>query len=128
MANIIKIPADVVRSQLEAVFQAWGMPKENIATTVDVMVATDLSGVDSHGLGMLPGYHQRRGRGMIKDQPDIRVVRDKPAAALIDADRSLGHPPSVMAMKLAMEKARAMGVGVVSTAEWPPRQVLLVWL
>jgi len=114
MARVTNIPASVVRAQLEAVFQAWGMTSQNIATTVEVMVATDLSGVDSHGLGMLPGYHQRRGRGMIKDTPDIRVVREKPAAALIDADRSLGHPPSVMAMKLAMEKARTMGVAVVS--------------
>ncbi len=114
MARVTNIPASVVRAQLEAVFQAWGMTSQNIATTVEVMVATDLSGVDSHGLGMLPGYHQRRGRGMIKDSPDIRVVREKPAAALIDADRSLGHPPSVMAMKLAMEKARTMGVAVVS--------------
>jgi hypothetical protein len=40
MATVTNIPASVVRAQLEAVFQAWGMTSENIATTVEVMVAT----------------------------------------------------------------------------------------
>ena len=113
MAGIRRIPAETVRRQLEAVFEAWGMAPEHIAVTVEVMVATDLSGVDSHGLGMLPAYHERRGRGVVNDRPDIRVVREKPAVALIDADRSLGHAPSVMAIDLAAQKARDVGVAVV---------------
>lgn len=112
MSGTRRIPAETIRRQLEAVFEKWGMPEDHIETTVDVMVATDLSGVDSHGLGMLPSYHLRRGRGMINDRPDIRVVREKPAVALIDADRSLGHSPAVKAMRLAMEKARETGVAV----------------
>lgn len=113
MTGVRRIPAETVRRQLEAVFRKWGMAADHIATTVDAMVATDLSGVDSHGLGMLPSYHERRGRGIVNDRPDIRVVREKPAVALIDADRSLGHPPAAMAMRLAIEKARAVGVAVV---------------
>ncbi|MGZ0186599.1 MAG: Ldh family oxidoreductase [Alphaproteobacteria bacterium] len=113
MAGVRLIQADVIRRQLEAVFQKWGMAPEHIATTVDAMVATDLSGVDSHGLGMLPSYHERRGRGIINDRPNIRVVREKAAVGLIDADRSLGHPPSVMAMQLAAKKAKEVGVAVV---------------
>ena len=34
--------------------------------------------------------------------------------ALVDADAGLGHPAAVMGMKLAIAKAKAMGVGVVS--------------
>ncbi len=113
MANVRLIPADLLRRQLIAVFETWGMLPEHIATTVEVMVTTDLSGVDSHGLGMLPAYHLRRSQGIVKDKPDIRIVREKPAVALIDADRSLGHPPSVMAMQLAVKKAKAVGVAVV---------------
>lgn len=103
----------MIARQLEAVFLKWGMDEAHIRTTVDVMVATDLSGVDSHGLGMLPGYAVRRGRGFINDRPNIQVVREKPAVGLIDADRSLGHSPSVQAMKLAVEKAKTTGIAVV---------------
>ena len=113
MAGVKRIPADVIRRQLEAVFRTWGMAEDRIATTVEVMVATDLSGVDSHGLGMLPSYADRRRRGIMNMQPDLKIVREKPTVALIDADRSIGHPPSVMAMKLAVEKARACGVAAV---------------
>lgn len=113
MTGVRRIPAETIRRQLEVVFASWGMTEENIAVTVDVMTATDLSGVDSHGLGMLPSYAERRGRGIVNDRPDIRIVREKPAVALIDADRSLGHPPSVKAMRLAVEKARTTGVAVV---------------
>jgi len=113
MADVRYIPAETIGRQLEAVFQKWGMAEDHIATTVEVMVATDLSGVDSHGLGMLPSYDMRRGRGIVNARPNIRVVREKPAVALIDADRSLGHPPSVMAMRMAAEKAKEAGVAVV---------------
>lgn len=113
MSGVRRIPADVIARQLEAVFQKWGMDAAHIRTTVDVMVATDLSGVDSHGLGMLPSYAARRARGIVNDRPNIQVVREKPAVALIDADRSLGHSPSVKAMQLAVEKAKMTGVAVV---------------
>jgi LDH2 family malate/lactate/ureidoglycolate dehydrogenase len=113
MPGVRRIPADVIRRQLEAVFRTWGMAEDRIATTVEVMVATDLSGVDSHGLGMLPSYADRRRRNIMNMQPELKVVREKQAVALIDADRSIGHPPSVMAMKLAVEKAKACGVAVV---------------
>jgi LDH2 family malate/lactate/ureidoglycolate dehydrogenase len=41
-------------------------------------------------------------------------VREGPARALIDADASLGHPVSVYAMNLAVDKCRDTGVAVVS--------------
>ena len=107
------VSADVLRQQLSAILESWGMSKEHVATTVEVMVETDLTGVDSHGVGMIPSYHDRLRRGFIKANPDIRVVRERGAVALIDADQSLGHPPSVQAMRLAIDKARETGVAAV---------------
>jgi len=37
-------------------------------------------------------------------------VREAPATALIDADASLGHPVSVYAMNLAVDKSCVIGV------------------
>ena len=34
MAGVKRIPADVIRRQLEAVFRTWGMAEDRIATTV----------------------------------------------------------------------------------------------
>jgi LDH2 family malate/lactate/ureidoglycolate dehydrogenase len=41
-------------------------------------------------------------------------VRQSPVTALIDGDAGLGHVSAVMGMELAIEKAKASGVGVVS--------------
>jgi LDH2 family malate/lactate/ureidoglycolate dehydrogenase len=47
-------------------------------------------------------------------RPTFKSLREGPAFALIDADASLGHPVSVQAMTLAVDKCRDSGVAVVS--------------
>ena len=111
---MIVVTADLLRRQLAAIFEAWGMDRDHIATTVHVMVETDLTGVDSHGVGMMPTYDRWWREGKINVRPEIRVVRERASVALIDADRSLGHPPSTMAMQMAIAKAKETGIGVVS--------------
>ena len=111
---MISVAAATLRRQIAAVFEIWGMSREHIDTTTHVMVETDLRGIDSHGIGMLPMYQEWMKAGFINARPDIRVVRDMGTIALIEADRSLGHPPSVMAMQLAIDKAKALGAGIVA--------------
>lgn len=113
MAETIVVSADVLRRQIAGVFQTWGMSEEDIATTVHVMVETDLRGIDSHGVGMLASYQEKKDHGRIKPRPNVRVLQETPAVALLDADCSMGHPPSVNAMKLAVQKAKTVGIGAV---------------
>jgi len=37
---------------------AMKMPRERASVTAELMVRTDLRGVDSHGIDMLPRYHE----------------------------------------------------------------------
>jgi len=78
------------------------------------MVETDLAGVDSHGVSMLMDYESSKSKGKLNLKARPRIVRESPVTALVDADAGLGHPAAVMGMKLAIEKAKAMGVAVVS--------------
>ncbi len=110
---MIVVSADTLRRQLSSIFSSWGVSKEHVDQTVHVMVETDLRGIDSHGVGMIPAYDKHRQEGKINPTPDIRIVREKASVALIDADRSLGHPPSLKAMRLAVEKAKKTGIGMV---------------
>ena len=111
---MIVVTADLLRRQLAAIFEAWGMSREDNDICVKIMVETDLTGVDSHGVGMIPGYQRWYREGKIKARPNITVVRERASLALIDADQSLGHPPSHKAMTMAIEKAKATGVAAVS--------------
>ena len=108
------VSADVVREQIESVLRAWGMGEEPAGTTALVMVETDLAGVDSHGISMLPIYDRLRLDGELNLQAEPRVVRDGPGTALLDADAGLGHPVSVRAMHLAVDKSRTQGIAAVS--------------
>jgi LDH2 family malate/lactate/ureidoglycolate dehydrogenase len=83
-------------------------------TTAEMMLETDLRGVDSHGLSMLPTYDREFRAGRLNMRPLFKTVREGPALALIDADASLGHPVSVYAMNLAVDKCQDTGVAVVS--------------
>lgn len=103
-----------VRAQIEAVLRAWGMPEGHVKTTTEIMVETDLRGVDSHGISMLTMYDQQYRSGQLQLDAEPRIVRDTPAAALIDGGAGLGHPVSDFAMRLAIEKAASSAIACVS--------------
>jgi LDH2 family malate/lactate/ureidoglycolate dehydrogenase len=103
-----------LRQQIASILAAWGMDADLAATTTEVMVEADLAGIDSHGISMLMLYEDLRNAGRLDLRARPTVVRETPVTALVDAGAGLGHPAGVMGMKLAMEKARAMGVGAVS--------------
>lgn len=106
------IAVETIKAQIASVLAAWGMPADHVATTAELMVEADIRGIDSHGIGMLPQYHDRRKDGRIIVPGDIRVVADLPAMTFIDAGHALGHVPAKMAMQSAIAKAKEMGVAV----------------
>src|SRR5215470_16627803 len=110
----MRIPAKHIREQLVSVLRAWGMSEAHAETTAEMMVETDLRGVDSHGISMLPTYDREFRAGRLNMRPIFKTVREGPAFALIDADATLGHPVAVHAMNLAVDKGRESGVAVVS--------------
>jgi LDH2 family malate/lactate/ureidoglycolate dehydrogenase len=93
---------------------AWGAPEDAARTTADVMVDTDLSGIDSHGVGMLHLYDRMQAEGELDLITQPKTVTDMPAFAVVDACHGLGHPVGIHAMTLAIEKARACGIGAVA--------------
>lgn len=108
-----RFTADSLRAQTAAILQAWGMPAPTARTTADLMVQTDLLGVESHGVSMLAQYEAMRVNGRLHLAAAPRVLRDGPATALLDGDAGLGHAVSAQAMQLAVDKARTIGIALV---------------
>ena len=106
--------AELVEQQLTSILTSWEMPADMVETTVKVMVATDLMGVDSHGISMIMMYENMWRNGRLKVTAKPEVLRENAVTALIDAGNNLGHPVSVMGMQRAVAKARELGVAVVS--------------
>lgn len=106
--------ADTVREQILAVLSAWGMNPERATITAEVMVDTDLLGIDSHGISMLPMYQRLIDAGKINTRAESVISRESSATAVIDGGDNLGHSTMVTAMQLATSKAQETGVGVVT--------------
>ena len=113
----MNVVSEVLREQLELIFKVWGMPAEFAELTSRVMIDTDLRGIDSHGISMLSVYNNWRKMGRIIFDAPITVVTDLPSLSLIDGGAGLGHPIGIKAMKVAINKARETGVGMVTVRQ-----------
>jgi len=77
-------------------------------------VTADARGVDSHGIARLSGYVRLWEIGRINSKPNIRVVHETPSTATVDGDKGLGLVVGPHVMKIAVEKAAAVGTGWVA--------------
>jgi LDH2 family malate/lactate/ureidoglycolate dehydrogenase len=88
-----------------------GLDPESAGRAATLIVEPDLNGADGHGIFRLPQYVRRILAGGINTRPDIRIVREKAAMALVDGDNGLGHLVVSRAAEAAVEKAMQNGVG-----------------
>jgi len=114
--GVVRFSAGVVREQILGILRAWGMRLDLAETTADVMVDTDLSGIDSHGILMLTMYETLRNDGRLDLDVTPEISHHGKAFAVIDARHGLGHPAGVLAMESAITKARSAGVGIAVVA------------
>src|SRR5580698_4435817 len=113
MSSDNRISPDRLAAFVIRAFTQAGVPPQDAEILAGLMVEADLRGSDTHGVIRLPLYIRRIRAGGINVKPNIRVVSDRPSAALIDGDNAMGHLVMRRAAHLAIEKAKATGVGWV---------------
>src|SRR5437763_12050947 len=98
---------------IAAAYRAAGIGEADAAKAAELMAASDLSGADGHGVFRLPQYIRRiKARGL-NTAPQIRVIRQSRAAAVVDGDNGLGSLVVARAVEEAIDLARDNGVGWV---------------
>jgi LDH2 family malate/lactate/ureidoglycolate dehydrogenase len=105
---------DALERLTSAVFQRSGAPIDHAQCVAAHLVAANLAGHDSHGVLRIPQYLDQIGAGHVNPAGRTRVVQRTAASAVVDGDRGFGQVVSRDAMLLAIEIARAGGVGAVS--------------
>jgi LDH2 family malate/lactate/ureidoglycolate dehydrogenase len=98
------------RAQLKAILRAWGMPEDNAEITAEVLAWSDLHGIDSHGISMIPPYDALRRSGRVRMNARPRIVAQTPVSAVVDGGGGLGHVAAHFAMSTAIAKAKAAGI------------------
>jgi L-2-hydroxycarboxylate dehydrogenase (NAD+) len=113
-ANTIYIPVEILQAFMVDVLVGVGVPLGEAEIAADVLISSDLRGIESHGIGRLKMYYDRIRAGTVNPTTQFEVVREGPATAVVDGNYGLGHVVGVRSMRLAIEKARAYGLGAVA--------------
>jgi len=114
MTETTCIPADVVESFMMDVFQGLGVPQEDARICTDVLIASDLRGIESHGVSRLKYYYDRIRRGQHRFETEMEIVKETETTALIDGHHGMGHVIAYRSMRMAIDKARKYGLGAVA--------------
>jgi L-2-hydroxycarboxylate dehydrogenase (NAD+) len=114
MPETTYIPVDVIQAFIVDVFTGLGVPQDEAAICGDVLIASDLRGIESHGVGRLKYYYDRVKSGRHRTVTEIEVVKETEATALLDGHHGTGHVIAYRAMRMAMDKARRYGTGAVT--------------
>lgn len=94
---------------------AAGVPRDDAAVVAEVLIESDKRGIDSHGIGRLkPIYVDRIRDGILDPVTRVEVVRDRKTTAVLDGHNGMGHVVARQAMAMAIDKARAHGMGMTA--------------
>jgi LDH2 family malate/lactate/ureidoglycolate dehydrogenase len=77
------------------------------------LVTTDAMGVFTHGTKLLAGYIKKLQGGGYVAAAEPRIEREGPGWAIIDGQSALGQIGSLDAVRVAMQKARQVGIAYV---------------
>jgi L-2-hydroxycarboxylate dehydrogenase (NAD+) len=109
----IRIAGEHLRRFTADALKRVGLPAVDADKVAGLMAQADLQGSDGHGIIRLPQYIQRIEAGGINVKPNIRVVEERAAMAVVDGDNGMGHLVVSRAVELAIEKAKSAGVAWV---------------
>lgn len=114
MSEITYIPVPVIESFMYDVFVGLGVPPDDARICTDVLIAADLRGIESHGVGRLKYYYDRIKAGIQSTKTEIEIVKETETTALLDGHHGMGHVIAYRSMRMAMDKARRHGLGAVA--------------
>lgn len=111
---MLYIPVETAQKFMIEVFTKLGVPAEDAKICSEVLIASDLRGIESHGIGRLKMYYDRIRKGVQNPVTKINIIRNKAASAVWDGNHGMGHVIGVKAMQTAIDKAKQFGLGAVA--------------
>ena len=105
-----------LRAAVRAIVERGGSSEREAGLVAEQLVAANLTGHDSHGVGMLPRYVEALGEGGLRVNRQLSVVTDAGALLMLDGNAGYGQVMAFDAMRLGIERAAGHGVAVVGLA------------
>ena len=114
MSNYIKYTYEQLDRFCIDCFKSFGFTADESRIISDVLLLSDLYGIESHGMQRLARYHKGIEKGLIKVDAKPEVVFETPVSAVIEGNDGMGQLISHKAMEIAIEKAKKTGMAIVT--------------
>ncbi|MFL5506544.1 MAG: Ldh family oxidoreductase [Gemmatimonadales bacterium] len=109
------ISFEALRDFAAAAFERVGLRPRDALAVAELIAEAELQGSEGHGIMRMPHYVRRIRAGGVNVAPNIRVVEERAAMALVDGDNGMGHLVMKRAAEVAIDKARTAGSAWVGT-------------
>ena len=110
------IPAPVLRAQCAAIFIANGSTPTEAQQVAANLVLANLSGHDSHGVGMLPRYVDAVAEGGLTPNAEVKVNVDIGSMLALDGQHGYGQIVGEQAMEMGITRAQQHGSCIMTLA------------
>ncbi len=114
MGNSINYSYEQLKKFCTDAFGKFGFDEKECEIIVDVLLTSDLYGIESHGMQRLVRYHKGIEKGLIKVDAKPEIVFETPVSAVIEGNDGMGQLLGYKAMNIAIEKAKKTGMAVVT--------------
>jgi uncharacterized oxidoreductase len=105
-----------LRATVAKIIAAAGSSAQEAQQVADNLVLANLSGHDSHGVGMVPRYIEAVLEGGLKPNASIEVKLDGGSLLALDGQRGYGQIVGQQAMAMGIERAEQTGSCIVALA------------
>jgi hydroxycarboxylate dehydrogenase B len=108
------IALDRLTAAMRLVVRAFGSSDDEVAAVAGNLIEANLTGHDSHGIGMLPRYADAFLEGGLKPNTHLRTLLDAGALLRLDGQAGFGQVIGREAMALGIARARQHGSCIVA--------------
>jgi len=112
----VTVHAEPLKALTRAIISRTGSGEREAGLVADQLVEANLTGHDSHGVGMLPRYVEVFRLGALKPNQHVGVVLDSGALLTLDGNMGYGQVMAYEAMQMGIARARVHGAAVVGLA------------
>jgi len=99
---------------MHRVVQGFGSSPQEVAAVAGNLIEANLTGHDSHGIGMLPRYADAYLEGSLQPGASVRTVMDGGALLRLDGQCGFGQVIGQQAMALGIDRAQQHGQCIVA--------------
>ena len=114
MSAMHLIPLPRLNDAIRRVVRGFGSGEAEVEAVADNLIAANLTGHDSHGIGMLPRYAQAFHEGGLVPNVHVSTLLDSGAMLRLDGNAGFGQVIGAEAMTLGIDRAQQLGSCIVA--------------